>query len=162
MGKIIKLKEAINLSDTLRSQGKTVVLAGGCFDLLHIGHLQFLEKAKKEGNILMIALENDANVKRIKGPNRPINSQEDRAKILTALHLVDYLILLPEMSDFEDYQKLVQKLQPNIIAVTSKDPQIENKRRQAKMAGARVKIVSPLIKTRSTTKLAQILHSDTF
>lgn len=157
MEKIIKLKMAINLSETLRSQGKTIVLAGGCFDILHLGHLHFLEKAKMAGDVLMIALESDENVKKLKGEGRPINSQKDRAKILTALRIVDYVILLPFMKGHADYFSLVKNLKPDIIAVTAGDPQLKQKKEQAKAVNGKVKVVTPYLKTASTSQLVKIL-----
>lgn len=160
MGKIIHLKKAIGVSRQLKKAGKTIVLAGGCFDLLHIGHLQFLEKAKKEGDILTIALENDANVKQIKGLNRPINSQEDRAKILASVSLINYIILLPKMEGHKDYFSLVQALKPDVIAVTKGDPYLEQKQKQARMVGGKLRVVIGHLKSSSTSQLVKILGID--
>jgi len=160
MEKILNLSESEKIAKKLRAKGEKIVLTGGCFDLLHIGHLHFLEKAKMAGDVLIIALESDINVKKLKGVHRPINSQLERARLLTALSLVDYVVLLPKMSSYKDYEKLVQSLCPDAIAITTNDPQIQNKKRQAKLVGAKVKVVAPLLKNKSTSKIAQILASE--
>src|SRR5215469_17383103 len=102
MEKILSIENSTDLADKLHQQSKRIVLAGGCFDLLHIGHITFIEEAKKHGDMLLILLESDQTISESKGNNRPINSQDDRAKILSALSSVDYVILLkPHMTDKE-------------------------------------------------------------
>lgn len=156
MGKIITLKQAEEIIKRLKNGAKTVVLAGGCFDILHLGHLRFLEKAKKEGDILLVALEHDETIKRLKGKDRPINPQKDRARILSALKVVDYVVLLPPMESHADYFSLVKNLKPDVIAVTSGDPHLEQKKKQARVVGGEVRVVTPLFKTPSTTKLLKL------
>lgn len=156
MEKIINPKEASKVIKGQKALGRKVVLAGGCFDILHLGHLAFLEKAKKEGDILLVALENDKTIKRLKGKDRPINSQKDRARILSALKVVDYVVLLPPMESHADYFSLVKNLKPDVIAVTSGDPHLEQKKKQARVVGGEVRVVTPLFKTPSTTKLLKL------
>ena len=153
MAKIINLEKIQKVCRQLKASGKTLVLAGGCFDVLHFGHIKFLEKAKKEGDVLIVALESNKNIKRLKGRERPIHSQEMRAEMLSALETVDYIVCLPLMENNNDYLELVKRIKPNIIAVTAGDPQLENKKKQAKIVGAKVKIVSPLLKTLSTKEI---------
>ena len=138
-----------------KSEGK-IVLTGGCFDILHIGHVKFLSGAKGAGDYLIILLESDQKVKKLKGRNRPVFNQRERAEMLSALASVDLIVLLPMMEDDGDYLNLVTKIKPDIIAVTENDPQIEDRRRQAKGVGSELKII-PLTKTFSTSKLAEIL-----
>lgn len=128
---------------------KKIVLVGGCFDILHFGHIYFLKKAKKLGDILVVALESDENTKKLKGPKRPIHKQKQRKKMLEALRFVDQVICLP---DRPDYEQLVRKVNPQIIAVTSGDPKLKEKRRQAQLVGAKI-VVIPKIKTPSTTQI---------
>ena len=151
MNKIINLKQATNIPGN-------IVLVGGVFDLLHYGHLKFLQAAKKKGDALIVALECDKNVRKRKGKNRPIHSEKIRAEILAELECVDYVLILPEMRTDKDYFKLVQKLKPAVIAVTENDPQLENKRRQAKLVNGKLAVVTPQIPTPSTTQLAKILE----
>lgn len=133
-----------------------VVLTGGCFDILHIGHVRFLSEAKGLGDYLVVLLESDKNVKKSKGKGRPVFIQKERAEMLSALRSVDLIVLLPMMEKDSDYLNLVTKIKPDMIAVTEDDPHIEKKRRQAEEVGGELKIIS-LIKTFSTSKLAGIL-----
>jgi rfaE bifunctional protein nucleotidyltransferase chain/domain len=151
------IDRAVKICGKLRKKNKSIVLVGGVFDLLHYGHLKFLQAAKKEGDILIVALESDKNVRTKKGRNRPIHREQIRAEILAELECVDYVLILPEMRT-PDYFKLVEKLRPDIIAVTENDPQIENKRKQAKSVGGKLAVVTPCLPTPSTTQLARILR----
>ncbi len=123
---------------------KKIVLVGGCFDILHFGHIQFLEKARQTGDYLIAALEPDERI--IDHKNRiPVHSQEERAHNLLALRYVDHIILLPQLHGFDDYLALVKTVNPAIIAVTSNDPQMENKKKQAVAIGAQLIIVTDMI-----------------
>jgi len=154
MEKIIDLQK---LEKFLSGESKgRIVLTGGCFDILHIGHVRFLSEAKRMGDYLVVLLESDKKVKELKGKSRPVFIQKERAEMLAALGCVDLVVLLPMMENDDDYLNLVMKVKPDIIAVTEDDPQIENKRRQAREVGGKLKIIS-LIKTFSTSKLAKIL-----
>ena len=95
MVKILTLQEAQSKALFLKKQKKTIVLVGGCFDILHIGHVRFLQQAKKTADVLMVFLENDSKVKQIKGENRPFFNQRERACMLVSLISVDYVVLLP-------------------------------------------------------------------
>lgn len=132
---------------------KNTVLVGGCFDILHFGHIYFLKKAKKLGDILVIALESDENTRKLKGPKRPIHTQKQRAEMLKSLSFVDKVILLPPSPD---YLSLVKKVKPDVIAATQGDPLIKNKEKLAKLVGAKV-VMIPKIKTPSTTQIAKLL-----
>jgi rfaE bifunctional protein nucleotidyltransferase chain/domain len=138
-----------------KSKGR-VVLTGGCFDILHIGHVRFLSEAKGMGDYLVVLLESDKSVKKLKGENRPVFIQKERAEMLTALRSVDLIVLLPMMEKDRDYLNLVMKIKPDIIAVTEGDPLIEKKQGQAKEVGGELKVI-PLVKTFSTSELAKIL-----
>ncbi len=157
MTKIINIDHAITLSKALRLKGKKIVLAGGCFDILHVGHIAYLKEAKKSGDILFVILESDENIKKIKGENRPINAQSDRAKILESLDIVDYVIPLPVIEDDNFYDNLVISLKPAIIAITKGDSARIHKDRQAKLVGGKVIEVAAPIVNKSTTRLIKIL-----
>ena len=131
-----------------RNHKVKVVLVGGCFDILHYGHIYFLKKAKKLGDLLVVALESDENTKKLKGPKRPIHTQKQRQKMLESLRFVDKVIALPPMKSDSDYEKLVRKVNPDIIAVTAGDTKNT----------FRVKtVIIPKIKTPSTTQIAKLL-----
>jgi len=160
MNRIINTEKAIKISKKLKREGKKLVLAGGCFDILHIGHIKFLTAAKKKGNILFILLENDKNVEKFKGKNRPINNQEERAMALSSLRSVDYVIILGEMKTNSDYDKLIINLKPDIIATTKKSQQIIHNRRQARLVDAELALVINRISNKSTTRLANIISQE--
>jgi FAD synthetase len=157
MARILNLQELTTFLPK-KSKGR-VVLTGGCFDILHIGHVRFLSEAKGMGDYLVVLLESDENVKKLKGENRPVFIQEERAEMLSALASVDLIMLLPAMENDGDYLNLVTKIKPDVIAVTENDPHIEKKRWQAKEIGAELKIIS-LTKTFSTSRLVKILGID--
>lgn len=94
-----------------RRSGKKIAFTNGCFDILHLGHVRYLEKAKKKGRVLIIGLNNDRSVRRIKGPQRPIQNQRARAVVLAALACVDYVILFHEETPY----KLISALKPDIL-----------------------------------------------
>jgi len=154
MARIVNLQELATFLPR-KSKGR-IVLAGGCFDIFHIGHVRFLSEAKGMGDYLVVLLESDKNVKQHKGKKRPVFIQKERAEMLSAIGCVDLIVLLPTMENDSDYLNLVMKIKPDIIAVTEDDPRIEKKRCQAKEIGGELKIVS-LTKTFSTSKLAKIL-----
>lgn len=157
MNKIIQIEQAIELSSTLHQQNKQLVIAGGCFDLLHIGHITFLEEAKKHGDVLIILLESDEAISHSKGNKRPINSQDDRAKILAALLPIDYIIPLKHPMTDKEYDDLVIALKPAIIATTAGDINRNHKERQAELVNATVIDVTMPISDKSTTTLVKLL-----
>jgi len=132
------------------------VLVGGCFDFIHFGHIDFFEKAKQHGDKLIVMLESDETIKRLKGEGRPFHTQEQRKKMLEAIRNIDEVIMLPPMEHDEDYFDTVKKIQPDIIALTEGDPILEKKMKQTELIGAKVVIIPKTI-THSTTTLAKLL-----
>src|SRR3712207_5938957 len=98
-GKIISRRRLARILKNRR--GKKVVFTNGCFDLLHVGHLKVLEKAKGQGDILVLALNSDASVRRLKGANRPLVDEKSRARLLAGLGCVDYVTVFPEDTPYE-------------------------------------------------------------
>jgi rfaE bifunctional protein nucleotidyltransferase chain/domain len=94
----------------LNKNGQTVVLTNGCFDLLHVGHVRYLHQARELGDCLVVGVNTDASVRRLKGPGRPLQTEFDRAEILAALADVDYVVLFPE----DTAETLVADLRPDI------------------------------------------------
>lgn len=156
MQKVIRLTQAKSLISKFKNQSKTIVLVGGVFDILHYGHVRFLEMAKKQGDILIVALEPDKKIQKLKGNGRPINAEKMRAHVLSALSTVDYIILLPVLSTNKDYENLVKQLKPDVIAVTKGDQFTRGKREQAKSVGGKL-VVCPKIPTPSTSQLTKLL-----
>jgi D-beta-D-heptose 7-phosphate kinase/D-beta-D-heptose 1-phosphate adenosyltransferase len=103
--------EMIKIISNLKSKGKKIVFTNGCFDILHRGHVSYLDKAKSLGDVLVLGLNSDASVKRLKGDDRPINSEEDRAFVLAALEAVDFVVIFDEDTPYE----LISALKPNIL-----------------------------------------------
>lgn len=153
MKKIVFRQEAIHLARIQRKQNRTIVVVGGCFDLLHQGHIAFLNAAKNYGDVLFIFLESDESVKMRKGDKRPKENQLTRATKLLALRSVDIVLLLQGILTDDDYEKLVTSIKPAIIATTKGDPFRLYKERQAKKIGANVVDVIERIPDYSTTNL---------
>lgn len=112
MRKILSLEELLTVRERLRVQGKTVVLTNGIFDLLHAGHVRYLQGAKALGDLLIVGLNSDASTRALKGPKRPLIPQGERAELLAALEVVDYVVLFDELTA----ERLVTALQPEIYA----------------------------------------------
>lgn len=131
---------------------KITVLVGGCFDVLHVGHVKFLKKAKSFGDYLIVLLESDVNIKKLKGPTRPFHNQKERKEVLKSLRFVDEIIVLPDVITNKTYDDLIKKIKPNIIAITKGDPIADKKLIQAKSVGAKLKIVKKY-KSHSSSKI---------
>ena len=110
MGQIIRRDDIVELVKNLHAQGKTVVTTNGCFDILHVGHVRYLQKTKSFADVLIVMLNSDKSVKSIKGPTRPINCEDDRAEILCALSVVDYVVLFDEDSP----RNLLDEIKPDV------------------------------------------------
>lgn len=128
------------------------MVVGGCFDILHAGHIKFLEESKKLSDYLAVFLESDESVKKLKGEGRPANNQEKRAENLANLGSVDFIILLPPMEN-KDYDNLVSNLEPDFIATTRGDKNVAHKKRTAKLVGARLVFSTKKLRGFSTTGL---------
>lgn len=153
MGKVILLKQISALSKQIKSQNQKITVVGGCFDILHVGHIRFLQKAKSLADVLVVILESDEKIKLMKGETRPLNSQKMRAKVLAALQDVDYVVMLPGKMENKDYDSVIQKIKPDFIAATKGDPNMKFKKRTAKLVEARVVCVTDLVKGYSTGKI---------
>lgn len=105
-------KELTLLANKFREEGKRIVLANGCFDLLHVGHIRYLIGAKQIGDILVVGINSDQSTRTLKGPARPIFSQEERAEILAAISCIDYITIFNELT----VENLLLALRPNIHA----------------------------------------------
>ncbi|MDP3803914.1 MAG: D-glycero-beta-D-manno-heptose 1-phosphate adenylyltransferase [Candidatus Omnitrophota bacterium] len=99
------------LLSRLRSKGKKIVFTNGCFDILHVGHVDYLSKARRLGDALVVGLNSDSSVKKIKGKGRPINKLSDRAKVISSLYFVDYIISFNEATP----ENLIKKVRPDIL-----------------------------------------------
>ncbi|MFQ5656785.1 MAG: D-glycero-beta-D-manno-heptose 1-phosphate adenylyltransferase [Candidatus Methylomirabilales bacterium] len=110
-GKMKTLEELVPITRDLRRQGKQVVFTNGCFDLLHRGHVRYLDQAKTLGDVLIVAINSDASVRTLKGPDRPVMSHEERAELVASLGAVDYVIIFEEL----DPEKVIRELEPDVL-----------------------------------------------
>jgi len=111
VNKIVTLDEMCRLSREYATLGRTIVFTNGCFDILHAGHVAYLEKAKSFGDILVLGLNSDASVRQIKGELRPVICQEQRARVVAALSCVDHVVLF----DAPDPEHLIRNIAPHIL-----------------------------------------------
>jgi rfaE bifunctional protein nucleotidyltransferase chain/domain len=110
MREAIPREKLPELLKQIREAGKTIVTTNGCFDILHVGHVRYLEETKKYGDILIVALNSDESVRRLKGEGRPINNERDRAEVLNGLKSVDYVVIFDEDSP----AALLSEIKPNV------------------------------------------------
>lgn len=135
-----------------------IVVVTGVFDLLHIGHLRFLEAARRLGDELIVGVESDERVRRWKGPNRPIQTEDDRMDLLRALRVVDEVFLIMgERVDPMYYADLLLPFHASFLAVTADDPFLEQKREAMRAIGVEARVVTPRIENYSTSHLVQLL-----
>ena len=109
---VIDRKNIGNVVTTLKAEGKKIVFTNGCFDILHVGHVRYLKEAKALGDILILGLNSDSSVKSLKGSNRPINNESDRAEVLSSLKAIDYVVIFDEKTA----ENIVGEVKPDIYA----------------------------------------------
>jgi len=144
-----------NWREELRRAGKTLVCTNGCFDLLHLGHVSYLEAARNLGDALLVAVNSDNSVRRLKGPKRPVNPEMDRALVLAALASVDAVYIFPE----PDARPFLELAKPDIYAKGGDytlDTINQDERRLVESLGGRVAVLAG-IPGRSTTTLLEKL-----
>ena len=138
------------------NKDKTIVFTNGCFDILHVGHKRYLEQASALGDLFVIGVNSDASVKRLKGPNRPVNSEQDRMEILSALGFVDYVVLFDEDTPYE----LIKKIQPDVL-VKGGDYTVDKVvgRDIVEARGGRVELI-PFVDGKSTTNIINKINNN--
>jgi len=110
-GKVIKLEQLKALRKRWKKQGKKLVFTNGCFDLIHIGHIRYLRRAKAMGDYLVVGLNSDRSVRKIKGEKRPIMSEKERGEILASLWFVDYVVIFQEQTP----ERIIKSLEPDYL-----------------------------------------------
>ncbi|ROL61008.1 D-glycero-beta-D-manno-heptose 1-phosphate adenylyltransferase [Bacteroidetes/Chlorobi group bacterium ChocPot_Mid] len=152
---IVARKELIDICESLRSDEKEIVFTNGCFDIIHSGHVIYLHDAKSYGDVLIVGLNSDESVRRLKGANRPLNSENDRAVVLDTLKPVDYVCVFDEDTPLE----LIKAIKPDVLVkggdytrdtIVGADVVEQN--------GGKV-IVVPLLEGRSTTTIIEKMKS---
>lgn len=151
MGKVVKREDIPVLLKQLRAENKTIVTTNGCFDILHVGHVRYLQKTKTFADVLVVCLNSDVSVKKIKGPDRPLNNENDRAEILCALSCVDYVVLFDESSP----ENLLCEIKPD-VHTKGADYTIETlpEAKAIMAAGGRIEFIS-FVEGKSTTSIIE-------
>jgi D-beta-D-heptose 7-phosphate kinase/D-beta-D-heptose 1-phosphate adenosyltransferase len=149
--RLLSLSELVAVVEREREAGKKIVFTNGCFDILHAGHVKVLQQSRSFGDILVVALNSDASVQRLKGPTRPIQNELDRAQILEALACVDFVTLF----DDDTPLNIIQAIVPDVL-VKGGDYSVNDivGAKEVLAAGGRVEVV-PLVEGRSTTSIVQ-------
>lgn len=151
--KIKKREELSGIVKDLKAEGKKIVFTNGCFDLLHVGHVRYLEKARSLGNVLIVGINSDRSVRALKGPERPILPEAERMEILSALGCVDYVTLFDEPTPLE----LISSLLPHVL-VKGGDWTIETTvgKEPVERSGGEVVII-PFVQGSSTSNLIETI-----
>lgn len=151
--KIIVFSKVKALASSLRAKGKKVVFTNGCFDILHAGHVKYLERAKALGDVLIVGLNSDSSVRKIKGPCRPVVPEKDRAVIISSLGFVDYVTIFAD----ETPLKVIKAVRPDVL-VKGADWKVGEivGADFVKSYGGKV-IAIPLLKGRSTSGLIRAI-----
>lgn len=149
--KIVPLGECAALVANLRQSGQRVVLTNGCFDILHVGHARYLTAARKLGDQLLVAINSDRTVRKLKGAGRPVIGEQDRAEMLAALAAVDYVTIFDEPSP----RKLIAEVLPDVL-VKGGDYALDeiHGREEVEAAGGRV-VALPFVEGASTTSIIE-------
>ncbi len=151
MASVFSLEDLTHESGRLRAEGRRLVLTNGCFDILHVGHVDYLERARALGDALAVAINSDRSVGELKGPSRPVNSEQDRARIISALRTVDYVVLFDSLRATE----VIRALRPALYAKGgdyTRDSLNAEELAALDDVGADVRIL-PLVPGRSTTAI---------
>lgn len=151
--KILTQNQLLATVRRLKARGKSIAFTNGTFDILHLGHVTYLQKAKSFADILIVGVNTDRSVKTYKDPNRPVNPEQDRIKVLTALACVDYAALFDDPTPL----KLIRKIKPDVL-VKGADWAVKDivGAREMIAWGGKVRRV-PLVKGRSSTRVIKIL-----
>ena len=147
MSKIYSLFELKNIIEGEKRKGKKIVLTNGCFDLIHVGHIRYLKEAKKKGDILIVALNSDESVRKLKGSGRPLLKEKERAEIISSFYFVDYVTIFPETN----VEKVLLTLKPDIHAKGSDyTPETVPEKEVVKKYGGKIEITGgPKVKSTS-------------
>lgn len=111
MGQVTSYNEISSALKSLKSTGKKIVFTNGCFDLLHVGHVRYLQEARAQGDVLVVGVNSDASTRRLKGPTRPVQNENDRAEILAALGCIDFSVIFTE----DTPQNLIEQVRPDVL-----------------------------------------------
>ncbi len=139
--------------DRIKAAGGTLVFTNGCFDILHLGHVTYLEFARAQGDALVVGLNSDASIRRNKGPQRPIVGEQDRALVLAALRCVDYVVVFDE----DEPRELIAAVLPDVLVKGSDWAHYVSGRDIVEAHGGRV-VLAELVEGRSTTDIVEAIR----
>jgi len=159
MSKILSTKELAAISSEMRAAGKKLVVTNGCFDLLHVGHVRYLQAARKLGDALAVGLNGDESVCALKGKGRPLNGEQDRAEVLAALSSVDYVAIFPEVRATRFLETVRPALYVKGGDYTSETLDAEE-RAALEKSGAEIRIL-PFVEGYSTSRLIEKIEPNT-
>ena len=155
MSKIVSVEELAAISSEMQAAGNKLVVTNGCFDLLHVGHVRYLQAARKLGDALAVGLNGDESVRALKGKERPLNKEQDRAEVLAALRSVDYVAIFPEVRATH----FLETVRPAVYVKGGdyKSETLDAEERVAlEKAGAQIRIL-PFVEGYSTSRLIEKL-----
>jgi D-beta-D-heptose 7-phosphate kinase/D-beta-D-heptose 1-phosphate adenosyltransferase len=156
-GKVLSHEELLRVRARLRAEGRRLVFTNGCFDILHVGHVRYLAEARALGDALLVAINSDRSVRALKGPNRPVMNEAERAEILAALEAVDFVSVFDE----ESPRTLISEVLPDVL-VKGGDYRLDeiHGREEVERAGGRV-ISLPFVEGASTTGIIERIKTVT-
>jgi D-beta-D-heptose 7-phosphate kinase/D-beta-D-heptose 1-phosphate adenosyltransferase len=146
VGQMLTVDEMTRERERLTEAGQRLVFTNGCFDILHTGHVTYLEFARSQGDALVIGLNSDTSVRRNKGPKRPINSQEDRARVLLSLRAVDYVVVF----DDDEPRPIIEAILPDVLVKGSDWAHYVSGRDVVEAHGGKV-VLADMVEGQSTT-----------
>jgi rfaE bifunctional protein nucleotidyltransferase chain/domain len=144
---IIKINNLLEKIKLFRKNGKKIVFTNGCFDIIHNGHIRVFKKCRSLGDIVIVGLNSDSSVRRLKGPKRPINNQKDRAEVVDSIRYVDYVVIFNELTPY----KIIKMIKPDFLVKGGdyKKDEVVGREFAGKV------VIVKMLKGRSTTKIIE-------
>ena len=154
-GKVRQVNSLLGELERHRKENRTIVFTNGCFDVLHRGHVEYLQFCRKQGDVVIVGLNSDRSVREIKGPDRPINNQQDRAAVLAALEAVDYVTIFDEPTPLS----LIMQVRPDVLVKGEDWAQKGVVGREFVESYGGSVALAPLVSGRSSTSTIEKIHS---
>jgi D-beta-D-heptose 7-phosphate kinase/D-beta-D-heptose 1-phosphate adenosyltransferase len=144
---IIKINNLLKKIKLFRENGKRIVFTNGCFDIIHSGHIRVFKKCRSLGDIVIVGLNSDSSVRRLKGPKRPINNQKDRAEVVDSIRYVDYVVIFNELTPY----KIIKMIKPDFLVKGGdyKKDEVVGREFAGKV------VIVKMLKGRSTTRIIE-------
>ena len=152
--KVLSREAAQAVRERLRAEARTLAFTNGCFDLIHVGHVEYLTFARRQGDALMVGLNSDASVRKNKGPSRPVVPERERALVLAALEAVDYVVIFEE----DEPAALITEIVPDVLVKGEDWAHYVSGREVVESRGGKV-VLAPLVEGKSTTDVINRLRN---